>query len=124
MKKALILSVFCTATLAGCNQKQESTANVEQQVNPICSTEQLAGGWTETEITPEVQQALDFVLSQMNTAAKLQEITQVRSQVVNGLNYAIEFKMDDGQVWHTLVYRSLKGELTMSQPAQHGELCQ
>ncbi|HHP0494788.1 TPA: cystatin domain-containing protein, partial [Vibrio harveyi] len=74
-------------------------------------------------VTPEAQQALDFVLGQMNTAAKLKEILSVRTQVVNGINYAIEFEMDNGEVWNTIVYRSLKGDMEMTQPAQQGRLC-
>ncbi|EKM28470.1 2-oxoglutarate dehydrogenase [Vibrio harveyi] len=95
----------------------------QSEANPICSAENLAGGWSQGEVTPEAQQALDFVLGQMNTAAKLKEILSVRTQVVNGINYAIEFEMDNGEVWNTIVYRSLKGDMEMTQPAQQGRLC-
>ena len=59
----------------------------------------------------------------MNTAAKLEKILSVRTQVVSGLNYAIDFEMDNGEVWNTIVYRSLQGEMTMTQAAQKGRLC-
>ncbi len=125
MKKTLLASLVCVVALAGCNQKEETVAPTQSQseANPIYSTENLAGGWSQGEVTPEAQQALDFVLGQMNTAAKLKEILSVRTQVVNGINYAIEFEMDNGEVWNTIVYRSLKGDMEMTQPAQQGRLC-
>ncbi|MCC4226047.1 MAG: cystatin domain-containing protein [Pseudomonadota bacterium] len=125
MKKTLLASLVCVVALAGCNQKEEAVAPTQSQpeANPICSADNLAGGWSKGEVTPEAQQALDFVLGQMNTAAKLKEILSVRTQVVNGLNYAIEFEMDNGEVWNTIVYRSLKGDMEMTQPAQQGRIC-
>ena len=69
----------------------------------------LVGGWTETEITPEAEQALDFVLKRMNTAAKLEKIIKVRTQVVAGMNYDIDFKLDNGEIWNTVVFRDLQG---------------
>ncbi|MEL7286097.1 MAG: cystatin domain-containing protein [Pseudomonadota bacterium] len=125
MKKTLLASLVCVVALAGCNQKEEAVAPTRSQpeANPICSADNLAGGWSKGEVTPEAQQALDFVLGQMNTAAKLKEILSVRTQVVNGLNYAIEFEMDNGEVWNTIVYRSLKGDMEMTQPAQQGRIC-
>lgn len=125
MKKTLLASLVCVVALAGCNQKEEAVAPTQSQpeANPICSADNLAGGWSKGEVTPEAQQALDFVLGQMNTAAKLKEILSVRTQVVNGLNYAIEFEMDNGEVWNTIVYRSLQGDMEMTQPAQQGRIC-
>ncbi len=78
---------------------------------------QLAGGWSETEVTPEVEKALDFVLKQMNTSAKLDKIVKVKTQVVAGINYDIDFKLDNGEVWNTVVYKDLKGNYKMTKRA-------
>jgi len=78
---------------------------------------QLAGGWSETEVTPEVEKALDFVLKQMNSSAKLDKIVNVKTQVVAGINYDIDFKLDNGEVWNTVVYRDLKGNYKMTKTA-------
>ncbi|MDG2609646.1 2-oxoglutarate dehydrogenase, partial [Vibrio parahaemolyticus] len=61
MKKTLLASLVCVVALAGCNQKEETVAPTQSQseANPICSTENLAGGWSQGEVTPEAQQALD-----------------------------------------------------------------
>ena len=128
MKKARLTSLLGVATLvgvvalAGCSQSGEVMN--QSQENPICSTKNLTGGWSKSEVTPQAEQALDAVLSQMNTSAKLKQILSVRTQVVAGLNYAIEFEMDNGEVWNTIVYRSLQGDIEMVQAAQQGRLCQ
>ncbi len=77
----------------------------------------LAGGWSKTEITPEVEKALDFVLKQMNTSAKLDKIVAVKYQIVKGKNYDIDFKLDNGEVWNTVVYMDLKGNYKMTKVA-------
>ncbi len=78
---------------------------------------QMAGGWSESEVTPEVEKALDFVLQQMNTSAKLDKIVSVKTQVVAGINYDIDFKLDNGEVWNTIVYRDLDGNYKMTKTA-------
>lgn len=123
MKKVLLATLFSVAALAGCSQKAEVSEQSQEKTNPICSTKNLTGGWSQSDITREAKQALDVVLGQMNTNAKLKKIVGVRTQVVAGLNYAIEFEMDNGEVWNTIVYRSLQGDIEMMQAAQQGRLC-
>ena len=77
----------------------------------------LAGGWSDKEVTPEVEKVLDFVLQQMNTSAKLDKIVKVKTQVVAGVNYDIDFKLDNGEVWNTVVYKDLKGNYKMTKTA-------
>ncbi|MEZ8061259.1 MULTISPECIES: cystatin domain-containing protein [Vibrio] len=123
MKKVLLATLFSVVALAGCSQKAEVSEQSQEEMNPICSTKNLTGGWSQSDITREAKQALDVVLGQMNTTAKLKKILGVRTQVVAGLNYAIEFEMDNGEVWNTIVYRSLQGDIEMMQAAQQGRLC-
>ncbi|EDP57227.1 cystatin domain-containing protein [Vibrio sp. AND4] len=112
------------ATVAATQSQPETTvAATQPEANPICSAANLTGGWSQAEVTPKAQQALDFVLGQMNTSAKLKQILSVRTQVVSGINYAIEFEMDNGEVWNTIVYRSLNDEMKITQPAQQGRIC-
>ena len=81
----------------------------------------LVGGWTRQEtVTEDARAALDWVLGQMNTAAGLRGIRGVWTQVVAGLNYAIEFELDNDEVWHTVVFRDLDGKFHLTQPAQLG----
>jgi len=83
----------------------------------------LVGGWSrQDEPTADARAALDWVLGQMNTAARLRRIREVRTQVVAGLNYAIEFELDNAEVWHTIVFRDLDGKYHLTQPAQLGPL--
>ncbi len=77
----------------------------------------LTGGWKDTEVTPEVEKTLGFVLQQMNTTSKLDKITKVKTQVVAGVNYDIDFKLDNGEVWNTIVYKDLQGNYKMTKTA-------
>ncbi len=78
---------------------------------------QLAGGWSETQVTPEVEKALNFVLQQMNTSAKLDKIVSVKTQIVKGRNYAIDFQLDNGEIWNTVVYVDLGGSMKITKVA-------
>ena len=81
----------------------------------------LVGGWTrQNTVSEDARAALDWVLGQMNTAAGLRGIRGVWTQVVAGLNYAIEFELDNDEVWHTVVFRDLDGKFHLTQPAQLG----
>ncbi|NAZ71523.1 cystatin family protein [Vibrio toranzoniae] len=123
MKKLLLATLFSVVALVGCSQKTEVSEQSQEKTNPICSTKNLTGGWSQSDITREAKQALDVVLGQMDTTAKLKKIVGVRTQVVAGLNYAIEFEMDNGEVWNTIVYRSLQGDIEIMQAVQQGRLC-
>lgn len=81
-------------------------------------THRMVGGWQTTEVTPEVEDAVQFVLEQMNTASELDEIVQVKTQVVKGYNYDIDFRLENGEVWNVIVYRDLDGDFSMTKKAQ------
>ncbi len=93
------------------------TRNDVELIEVNSTKKSMPGGWSETEVTPEVEKALNFVLQQMNTSAKLDKITHVKTQVVAGINYDIDFKLDNGEVWNTIVYRDLKGNYKMTKVA-------
>jgi predicted amidohydrolase YtcJ len=78
---------------------------------------QLAGGWSKTEVTPDVENAVRFVMQQMNTAAKLDKIVSVKMQIVKGRNYDIDFRLDNGEIWNTVVYEDLQGNYNMTKVA-------
>ncbi len=77
----------------------------------------LAGGWSETEITPTVEKAVEFVLQRMNTSAKLDKILKVKMQIVKGRNYDIDFQLDNGEIWNVVVYMDLDGNFKMTKTA-------
>jgi hypothetical protein len=133
--KRFLLPLFGVLALAGCDQqtKTESTkvleptavvAETETVSSPICASELMPGGWQATEITDEAKEALQSALAKIENHAQLKGIIDVRSQVVNGVNYAIEFEMDDGSIWNAVIYRSLEGDYSLSQPAKQGKLCE
>ncbi|CAG23808.1 hypothetical protein PBPRB1963 [Photobacterium profundum SS9] len=122
---ALVLS-FCVLTAVGCSQQStQATITKEKSINPRCNTEAgMAGGWYDSAVTPEATAAVDSVLAMMNTSAQLSKILDVKTQVVNGINYAIDFELDNGEVWNTRVYQNLEGKYTMTQPAALGSMTQ
>ncbi len=102
---------------------QGDMAMVQDGIKDCIPGDGLPGGWhRQEEVSDDARAALDTVLRQMNTAARLKDIREVRTQVVAGLNYAIEFELDNGEVWHTKVYRDLKGHYSMKDVAVHGPL--
>lgn len=127
MKRSTLLALSSIVLFtAGCSQRTEQTPPLSSDnTNPLCNVDNgMAGGWVTSTVTPEVEAALDHVLGMMNTSAKLKQILDVKTQVVSGINYAIDFELDDGQVWNTKVFRSLNGKFKMTQPAQQGSFTQ
>ena len=127
MKRLTILA--CSSILlftSGCAQQtKQETIQTSDNMNPLCNIDNgMAGSWNTSIVTPEVENATNYVLAMMNTSAKLEKILAVKTQVVAGTNYAIDFKLDDGQIWNTRVFRSLKGNFKMTQPAQQGSMTQ
>lgn len=84
----------------------------------VPSTKMMAGGWNDAEVDKATQEAVAFVLSQMNTTGKLKRFVRVKKQVVNGMNYDITFELDNNTVWNVMVYRRLSGEFSIKKPAK------
>ena len=111
MKKALF-PILVAGLLSAC-----SMAPQQQECAP------MAGGWQSQPLpNADAEAALASVLARMNTSARLERILEVRSQVVSGVNYDIAFRLDNGEVWNTRVYRDLAGHYQMTRPAAQGEL--
>ncbi len=91
--------------------------NTEEAQTKSDTVRSMPGGWSSAEVTPEVEKALDYVLERMNTFAKLEKILEVKTQVVAGLNYDIDFQLDNGEIWNTRVFRDLSGNYSMAKPA-------
>ena len=73
----------------------------------------LVGGWSDGEVDPLVVEAVDFIIAEMKTTAKLKTIKEVKKQVVSGLNFDVIFELDNGEVWQAKVYRDLSGAMSM-----------
>ncbi len=111
---------------AGCAQQTQQVPEISSNnMNPLCNIDNgMAGGWNTSIVTPDVEKATNYVIGMMNTSSKLKKILAVKTQVVAGTNYAIDFKLDNGQVWNTRVFRDLNGKFSMTQPAQQGSMNQ
>ncbi|EGR2189976.1 pyruvate dehydrogenase [Vibrio parahaemolyticus] len=111
--------------LVGCQPKnQEETTHVTASAD-VCNTQgNMPGGWNEFDATPDAQKAMAFVLKQMDTLSSFKQILTVHAQIVSGVNYAIEFEMDDGSIWNTIVYCNLDGEYAITQSPKEGHFCE
>ena len=78
----------------------------------------LVGGWQETEINETVESAVVFVLQAMQKPDQKFEIRKVKTQIVNGVNYDIDFELGEGELWNTKVHRSLDGDFSLMQEAK------
>jgi choloylglycine hydrolase len=84
----------------------------------VPSKPMMPGGWNEGTVDQPTEEAVAFILSQMNSKAKLKRIVGVKKQVVNGMNYDITFELDNNTLWNAIVYRSLSGEFSIRKKAQ------
>ena len=120
MSRTLIIGALALVALSGCSSHTEP----KKPIPAMCqSGENLAGGWQDAELTPDAQQAVNTLLDRMNNASPLESVTQIRTQVVNGINYAIEVQLENGQYWHGKVYRNIRGDYLIDSVAQQGKLC-
>ncbi|NOJ21875.1 cystatin family protein [Vibrio coralliilyticus] len=123
MNRTFATSVISVLVLAGCATQSQPEPEQELAQNPICIEKGLPGGWSTSSITPEVMRAMDTILGQMNNESPVKQINQVRTQVVSGMNYAIEFTLENGEVWHAVVNRSLRDDYMIERIAKPGPLC-
>ncbi|WP_417877757.1 cystatin domain-containing protein [Vibrio sp.] len=125
MKFKTMLAYVLLGLLVGCQQNSpEGTTEITTSAD-VCNTQgNMPGGWKIFESTPDVQKAMAFVLTKMDTLSSFKQILNVHAQIVSGVNYAIEFEMNDGVVWNAIVYRNLDGDYTISQSPKEGKFCQ
>ncbi|MGF1908769.1 pyruvate dehydrogenase [Vibrio kasasachensis] len=53
----------------------------------------------------------------------LKSANQVRTQAVNGTNYAIEVQLENGEYWHGIVYRNIRGDYLIDSLPKQGQFC-
>lgn len=119
MKLKVLTIILGALVIMSCSAKSDEVKTGGTQTE-CADGERLLGGWNNAEVSSDVEMALDFVLQQMNTSAKLEKILGVKTQIVAGRNYAIDFQLDNGEVWNTIVYQDLSGNYLMTKPATQG----
>ena len=119
----LVLSALPFATSTFAVDKQMSPA-LKKKMQAICSSQGgVPGGWQIAKVTPDAERSLSMILHQMNATDKLKQINDVRTQVVGGIHYAMEFELKDGEVWNAIVLHSARGDYMIERHAKKGELC-
>lgn len=124
MKLKTMSAYVLLALLAGCQQNSPEGSTETTASADVCNTQgNIPGGWRKFEVTPDVQKAMAFVLQEIATPSSFKQILDVHAQLVSGVNYAIEFELDNGSVWNTIVYRNLDAKYTIIQQPKVGEFC-
>lgn len=124
MKRLITVSIIAAVSLIGCAKNSTASTDTPSKRSAYCQDRNLAGGWQASKMTPEVQKAVDTMLQQMNNSSPLKTIDEIRTQVVSGMNYAFEFTLENGEVWHGVVYRNIRGDYMVEQVAEQGKLCE
>ena len=121
---AKIIWVAAVMLLAGCDKPTEQPSVDNKITEAICrSGDRMPGGWISSEQTPEVRKAVQLVIKKMDKPAKLKKLLAVHSQIVNGVNYALEYQLENGTIWSAIVYRDLEGKYTITQRPIPGLFC-
>ncbi|HDM8055492.1 cystatin [Vibrio harveyi] len=119
----LVLSALPFATSTFAVDKQMSPA-LKKKMQAICGSQGgVPGGWQIAKVTPDAERSLSMILHQMNATDKLKQINDVRTQVVGGIHYAMEFELKGGEVWNAIVLHSARGDYMIERHAKKGELC-
>ncbi|ENM6363651.1 cystatin [Vibrio alginolyticus] len=126
LTRFLVTLILLTVPLFSPNalavDKQMSSA-MKSKMRSICSTTDEQGHWQLAEATPDARRSFNMVLYQMNADDKLKAIHDVRTQIVGGTHYAMEFELKDGEVWNAIVLHSARGDYMIERHAKKGELC-
>ena len=69
----------------------------------------------------DVKDAVNFVFSQIHNDAKLKSILSAKKQIVNGTNYDLTFELENGEIWNGRVYKTLKGDYSISKEFKQTE---
>ncbi|NOI70931.1 cystatin [Vibrio owensii] len=117
------LAAFSFAGNALAVDKQMSPG-LKKKMQAICGSKGgVPGGWQMAKVTPDAERSLSMILHQMNATDKLKQINDVRTQIVGGTHYAMEFELKDGEVWNAIVLHSARGDYMIERHAKKGELC-
>ncbi|CAH1594727.1 Cystatin [Vibrio owensii] len=103
---------------------KQMSPGLKKKMQAICGSKGgVPGGWQVAKVTPDAERSLSMILHQMNATDKLKQINDVRTQIVGGTHYAMEFELKDGEVWNAIVLHSARGDYMIERHAKKGELC-
>ena len=104
-----LISFFLLILIISCKAPTNSSNDSLKKI------ENLAGGWSDTEMNETIQPAFEFALNQLNINPEdISKITTVRQQVVSGMNYNIVFELKSKQRWSVYVYQNIQGTMTLT----------
>lgn len=108
---SLVIVTFC---IFNCEHTKKEEPNPISTNETMEKPKNLAGGWSDAEVTDEVKKAAEFAVNTLNLSAKISAISAARTQIVSGKNYEVHFTLDNGEDWKVVVYRNLKNEYQLT----------
>ncbi len=125
MKLKTVSACAILVLLVGCQQKLKMKRHSQQPRQMYVIHKEICQvGGTNSMLPQTLKRQCTFVLNKMETLASFKQILSVHAQIVSGVNYAIEFELNDGSVWNTVVYRNLDGEYAITQSPKEGRFCE
>ncbi|QWG09236.1 cystatin domain-containing protein [Flammeovirga kamogawensis] len=61
----------------------------------------------------EVKNAVNFGLTEIRTTSHLKKIIKAKQQIVSGINYEVEFELENKEIWTIKVYKDLSGNYSL-----------
>ena len=92
----------------------------------ICDTTEMEQvTWQKESPDRIAARGLELLLHQIDFQANLKQVRHVLTQFVRGneKHYAIEFELENGDVWSGVVFDNHRGELMVEQHVRNQELC-
>lgn len=105
MYKKILVVAIASASVMACSSEPSAVLKKDN-----CVVERaVPGGWQSGEVNEMVKGAVKAALQDIAGDHNVDDIISVHQQVVAGMNYDIDFRLDNGDVWNAKVFRSLDG---------------
>ena len=105
----LLISFFFFILVFSCKALSNSSNDSSTKI------ENLAGGWSVTEMNKTIEPAFQFALNKLNiNPEEILKINTVRQQIVSGMNYNIVFELKSKQQWSVFIYKNIEGTMTLT----------
>ena len=113
MNRNIIIIFFLSIAMFACQNVKQNSNKSQPENNETNRPINRVGGWSEAEINDEVKNIALFALEEIQATSEIDEILNVKTQIVSGKNYDITFTLKNGEKWNVIVYKNLNHELKL-----------
>ena len=97
----------------GCQNKKQNSEAPHPENTKNDKPANVVGGWSQAVIDDDVKDAADFAWEEIQATSELNEIADVKIQIVSGKNYDITFTLENGEKWNVIVYKNVTGNYSL-----------